>query len=83
MKQNYFVELEKRAKLAEESYSRLKKECNQFRQEKELFPPITTDPLFSLLVDNFGRKIYELRGRISVPVTDGILFQENVYFKNY
>ena len=81
--ENYFTQLEKRAKLAEEKYSEIKSKYYSSLKEKDLFPEITFDPLYSLLAYSNGERVYENVGRRCEIHAGGYIqmFYEDIYKK--
>ena len=83
MKENYFAQLEEKYRIAENAYQRVKRENKELQREKELFPPITLNPLLTLFVDEFGRKMYKEAGRLAEVTTNAIFLGEKVFMRNY
>lgn len=81
MKTNYFANLEEKYRITENAYQKLKVENKELQREKELYPPITTNPLLTLIVDKFGQKLYREAGRIAEVTNNAIFLKENIYFR--
>ena len=81
LRERYEKEMSERSSILSRKVFVLEKAATQLLNEKDLFPPISNNPLHTLINDNFGRKLYKFYGTLCNISSEGVLFKEKLYLR--